>query len=219
VAHPKSRKLLNRRGPRREPYDRVLIVCEGSKTEPNYLREMISHHQLSSANVQITGDGGSAPSSVVEYAIELFEKDPDYNSIFCVFDRDEHASYDAAVQRVRDSILIRRQGRRRLGVARFEAITSVPCFEYWILLHFQYSTADMPLFADVEPRLRAIPALAGYGKDTQGLYAKTHAHLQTALGHADRANQAAIDAGTNNPTTRMPALIRYLLLLAENKVR
>ncbi|WP_081660233.1 RloB domain-containing protein [Rhodanobacter denitrificans] len=219
MVRPRSREALKRREPRREPYDRVLIVCEGSKTEPNYLRELIAHHQLSSANVQITGDGGSAPHSVVEYALELFKKDPDYNRVFCVFDRDGHTTFDAAVQRVRDSALVRREGRRKLGAARFEAITSVPCFEYWILLHFQYSTADMPRFADVEPRLRVVPALSNYNKGVQGLYAQTHAHLQDALERADRANRAAHDAATNNPTTKMPDLIRYLLQLAENKVR
>jgi len=211
--------LLKRRGARREPYDRVLIVCEGSKTEPNYLRELIVHHQLSSANVQIVGDGGAAPISVVDYAIEQFEKDPDYNSVFCVFDRDEHDSFDAAVQRVRDKTLVRREGRRRLGPARFEAITSIPCFEYWVLLHFQYTTATMPRFADVEPRLRAIPALAGYNKGATGLFVRTQAHLEAALDRADRANQSALNDGSSNPTTQMPTLIRYLQQLAENKVR
>ncbi len=33
----------------------MLIVCEGSKTEPNYLREFIAHHQLSSANIRKSG--------------------------------------------------------------------------------------------------------------------------------------------------------------------
>lgn len=214
-----SHHSLKRRGPRREPYDRVLIVCEGSKTEPNYLRELIAHHQLSSANVQIVGDGGAAPISVVDYAIAQFEKDPDYNRVFCVFDRDEHASFDAAVQRVRDKALQRRDGRRKLGPARFEAITSIPCFEYWILLHFQYTTATMPRFVDVEPRMRAFPALAGYNKGATGLFGRTQALLQVALDHADRANRAALGNGSSNPTTQMPTLIRYLLQLAENKVR
>lgn len=30
----RSRHSLKRQGPKREPYDRVLIVCEGEKTEP-----------------------------------------------------------------------------------------------------------------------------------------------------------------------------------------
>ena len=120
MAKPRDRGSLRRRGPIREPYDRVLIVCEGSKTEPNYLRELVAHHQLSSANIQITGDGGSAPNSVVEHAIELFNKDPDYQSVFCVFDRDGHARFEDAVQRVRDKTLIRRDyGEGASGPMRY----------------------------------------------------------------------------------------------------
>lgn len=219
MAHPKRRGLLSRRAPKREPYARVLIVCEGSKTEPNYLRELIAHYQLSSANVEILGDGGSAPNSVVDYAIKLFEQDPDYDSVFCVFDRDAHVRFDAAVQRVKDKTLVRRQGKTRLGEARFEAITSVPCFEYWILLHYGYTDADMRRFADVLPRLRAIPELKNYEKGHQGLFAKTRNGLDEALKRADRANQAALAAGSINPTTQMPVLIRYLQQLAENKIR
>lgn len=210
MARPKLRAELNRRGPRREPYDRVLIVCEGSKTEPNYLRELIAHHQLSSANVEIFGDGGSAPQSVVEHAIRLFEADPDYDSVFCVFDRDGHALFDQAVQRVLAKELFRRDGKRKIGTARFETIASIPCFEYWVLLHFEYTTAPMPRFAQVLPRLRAIPALRNYDKGARGLFGLTSDRIPTALDHADRANRDAHAAGTDNPTTQMPVLIRYL---------
>lgn len=219
MPHAGSHHSLKRRGPRREPYDRVLIVCEGSKTEPNYLRELISHFQLSSANVEITGDGGSAPHSVVEYAIELFERDLDYNAVFCVFDRDGHSTFDQALQQVRDKILVRRVGRRKAGEARFEAIVSIPCFEYWVLLHYQYTTAPMQRFADVEPRLRALQAHAHYAKGDEGLFEATRHLLGTALNNADRANQAASDNESSNPTTQMPTLIRYLQTLAEKKVR
>ena len=215
----RDRGSLQRRAPVREPYDRVLIVCEGSKTEPHYLREFIAHHRLSSANVEITGDGGSAPNSVVEYAVKLFEEDRDYNRVYCVFDRDGHARFDDAVQRVRDKTLVRRDGKRKLDNAHFEAITSIPCFEYWILLHLQYTTAQLDRFADVDLRLRAVPELADYAKGKHGLYARTHAHLQTALANADRANHAAATTDTNNPTTRMPELIRYLLQLEQSKAR
>lgn len=60
VRRDRSRKSLKRPGPKREPYDRVLIVCEGEKTEPNYLKEMIAHFQLSSANVAIVHDSTHA---------------------------------------------------------------------------------------------------------------------------------------------------------------
>ncbi|MBE5314463.1 MAG: RloB domain-containing protein [Xanthomonadales bacterium] len=219
MAKPKSHRQLRRSGPKREPYDRVLIVCEGEKTEPNYLRELIEHHRLSTANVTITGDSGSAPTSVVEYAIELFDKDPDYNAVFCVFDRDGHPSFDQAIHRTRGKSLIRRSGKIGVGSARFEAITSIPCFEYWLLLHYEYTTAPLPRFADVEPRLRAIAAHASYAKGNRGLFNATSARLSTAMANADRANAAAAAASTDNPTTQMPVLIRYLVDLADKKTR
>lgn len=214
-----NRGSLTRPAPRRQPYDRVLIVCEGSKTEPNYLKELIDYYRLSSANIKITGEGGAAPNSVVGYAIELFEKDPDYNRVYCVFDRDGHATFHAAVQQVQDKRLIRRSGRKKIGEARFEAITSIPCFEYWILLHFRETTAHMRRFSDVLPYLREVPVLYEYDKGARGLFEITREQLDTALERADRANHAAEAAGTNNPTTRIPELVRYLLQLAKDKSR
>lgn len=214
------RSPLRRRSPKREPYPRVLIVCEGSKTEPMYLSEFIADRQLSSANIRIFGNGGSAPKSVVEYAIQLFEDEPDYEDVFCVFDRDGHTTFGAAVERVREKRLIRRdEGGRKLGAARFVAITSIPCFEYWVLLHYTYTSAAMPRFSDVLLRMRAIAELRGYEKGTRGLFKKLDPNMDVALTNAGRAIEAAKASATDNPTTRMPDLIRYLLKLADDKIR
>jgi hypothetical protein len=206
---------LRRRGPQREPYDYVLIVCEGGKTEPNYLNEMIRHLQLSSANVKVTGDCGSNPRSIVDDAIRRFDDDPRFDRVFCVFDRDTHDYYDESLQRVREHSLVRRDGRRRLGRAKFEAITSVPCFEYWVLLHFEYTTAELLRFADVQTRMRAHNDLRGYSKGGRGLFDLLQPRLSTALQHADRANAAALASDTDNPSTRMPDLMRYLMELGK----
>jgi hypothetical protein len=42
-----------RRGPTREPYDVVLIVCEGAKTEPNYFKRLKLAYRLSNANIHV----------------------------------------------------------------------------------------------------------------------------------------------------------------------
>lgn len=217
MARNRTRKSLVRRGPKREPYDRVLIVCEGEKTEPNYLAELISQWQLSSANVQVKGDGGSDPGSVVGYAIELFDASPDYDHVYCVFDRDQHANFAEAVERVRQKTLVRREGKRKLGNAHFEAIVSTPCFEYWIFSHYEYSTTPLARYADIRPLLLRIPDLADYEKGKRGLFRLTQSRLDGALHNADRANRAAEAANTDNPTTKMPNLIRYLRELANKK--
>ena len=126
---------LARRKSKRAPYDRVLIVCEGSKTEPNYLQELIDHLELNSANIAIDGSSDSSPISVVRYAKRRYTEEKHYNDsfdrVFCVFDKDTHTTYQQALMEVVEF--------RRPKV--FQAIQSVPCFEYWLLLHFEFSTS------------------------------------------------------------------------------
>jgi hypothetical protein len=56
-----------------------------------------------------------------------------YDKVFCVFDRDKHTTFDAALHRTKD---LNAEGKP------FEAITSTPCFEFWLILHFGYT--DQP---------------------------------------------------------------------------
>lgn len=115
---------------RRNSYDRILIVCEGSKSEKNYLQELCDFLKLNPANVEIDGNSGSSPISVVRYAKRRFSEEgmngDTYDRVFCVFDRDAHSSYEQAIDECKKSKPVR----------TFYAIASVPCFEFWLLLHF-----------------------------------------------------------------------------------
>ncbi len=88
---------LARRQPKRSSYDRVLIVCEGSKTEPNYFRELVDHLRLNTANIEIDGDSDPSPKSVVAHAKRRYQQEEDFDRVFCVFDKDEHSTYQQAV--------------------------------------------------------------------------------------------------------------------------
>jgi len=124
-------KSLRRRRAMRAPYDVILIVCEGGKTEPNYFSELKKAFRLSNTNVRIFGRGAD-PLSVVNFAIKTFRQEPEFDRVYCVFDRDRHTTYDSALDKVR---------RTRLGKGtKIFAISSVPCFEFWLLLHFIYTT-------------------------------------------------------------------------------
>ncbi|WP_435306157.1 RloB family protein [Pseudoxanthomonas sp. LjRoot125] len=82
----------------REPIDVVLIVCEGAKTEPHYFASLRNELRLGTANILVLGEQcGSSPMTVVEFAIEKFRSSRDYDRIFCVFDRDGHPDYQAAI--------------------------------------------------------------------------------------------------------------------------
>ena len=73
---------LKRNRAKQASYDRVLIVCEGSKTEPNYFREIIDHLKLTTANVEVDGSSDSSPRSVVAHAIQRLQDDPDFDRVY-----------------------------------------------------------------------------------------------------------------------------------------
>lgn len=68
---PKVRQhqQLERKLARRASYDRILIISEGSKTEPNYFEEIRQTYRLHTANVDVRpSELGTAPIQVVQYA-------------------------------------------------------------------------------------------------------------------------------------------------------
>ena len=67
----KKTKDHQRRIASRQPYDRVLIVCEGQKTEPFYFEELRKYYNLHSTNIKITGNCDSSPTSILKKAEEL----------------------------------------------------------------------------------------------------------------------------------------------------
>ena len=201
-------KDLARRKSSRAPYDRVLIVCEGAKTEPNYLRELVDCLKLSSANVEVDGDSGSSPISVVQHAKRRYREERDkgdtFDRVFCVFDKDTHTTYNEALSAC--------AGFRPSGV--FQAKPSVPCFEYWLLLHFTYTTrpynpsGGKSACEDVIGELRHY--MPGYSKGGKGIFRQVMGQTDQAITYSKRALKAAGKAETDNPTTRMHELVEYL---------
>lgn len=211
MARPKSKSQLRRRAANRSQYDRVLIACEDKVATPNYLRDLAAHYVISSADFVIAKHLGSAPRSVVEAALSTFARDPEFDQVYCVFDRDAHPTYNEALSLIASNPLKRGKGAASNGKpVVFEAITSIPCFEFWLLLHFERTTAPMPSYADVLPRLRTKPGFTEYDKGSTKIFALTHNHLDTALLNAAHVNTAAAAANTDNPTTRMGDLIERL---------
>jgi len=198
---------LQRRQPKREAYDRVLIVCEGRKTEPNYFRELVDHLKLNTANVEIDGNSDSSPKSVVAHARRRYQQDGEFDRVFCVFDKDEHATYSQAVKELAAVDLSE----------VFAGITSVPCFEYWLLLHFTFTTKPYARSEWVSPGDQVLKDLKKhlptYRKGSQHLYWQLMPLTDLAIRHAERACQAAAQNQTDNPSTQVHRLVTYLRTL------
>jgi hypothetical protein len=191
----------------REPYDVVLIVCEGEKTEPDYLDSLKSELRLSNANIRVCGkECGSAPESVVEYALQEFKRDPIYDRIFCVFDKDRHTTYSAALDRVRS--------KRLPGKATIEAITSIPCFEIWLLLHFEDTTRSYVAVGSNSAGDQVVRDLKQFMPDYEKGYGETFAitypMVDEAIKRAERLDKRLEEVGTDNPSTKIHRLVAYL---------
>lgn len=200
---------LCRRQPLCASYDKVLIVCEGEKTEPVYFRELIDYYKIHSANVRIRGNCGSDPVSVVEHGLKLYQEEKNsasgaFDRVYCVFDRDTHSNYQQALDQV--------SGAKPKNV--FFAITSVPCFEYWLILHYSYTTAPYSTVGGLSPCATVLKALKAvfpkYVKGGKNIFVTQLGLLEHAKTNAARALEFAKNNSTDNPTTHIHELVEYL---------
>lgn len=195
---------LARKTGRRKSGDRVLIVCEGAKTEPNYLKEILESLGLLNSGIEVCGkECGSAPLSIVKYAQKRLDEDNNFDRVFCVFDKDSHATYQAAIDRVN------RKPRKK-----WATIKSVPCFEFWVLLHFKTTTKPFTGTGERSPCDNLLIELkkefGEYQKGCKGLYKLIGDKTDTAIANAKKALIAAQSAGTDNPGTEMHILVEHL---------
>lgn len=213
---PKVRQAahLARKKGQRATYDRILIVTEGSKTEPNYLSEIRREYRLHTANVQVEPSlFGTSPLQVVEYAESLLINGSEskniepraFECVCVVFDRDDHATYHNALAKI-DAINGKYHNDNRKKV-EFVAIPSVPCFELWLLLHFEEIHA--PIHRDeVYQRLRG--HIPGYEKGTEGHYALTKPYLAIAIERASALSRSNNGYDGVNAYTEIHKLVTKL---------
>lgn len=202
---------------RRASYARILIVTEGSKTEPLYLEEIRTAHQLQSANVAVhPGQLGTAPIQVVRYAQQLLEegdlvkgiRPKSFDQVYAVFDRDDHDSYFNALNLAKSlDGKLRNDDRQPVS---FKAIASIPSFELWLLLH--YEDIQAPIHRD-EVMTRLKQHIPGYEKGAGGAFATTRNQLETATQRA-QALAVKFNAHTDpEPFTALHELVTLLTTL------
>lgn len=204
----KAARALKRRASRRSSYDKVLIVCEGEKTEPNYFNELVHYYKLNTANVEIDGSCGSSPRSVLKRAEKLAKIEQDkgdsYDRVYCIFDKDTHETYEET----RSKIALKKPS------GLFFDIVSVPCFEYWLLLHFQYTTkpfcakGNSSIANEVLKELKNV--LPQYSKGDKKVFCELLGQLEFAKKNAQRALKSVKNNFTDNPSTHIHELIDYL---------
>lgn len=161
--------------------DSIFIVTEGSKTEPAYFQALanrVIERRGGSIDVRIEGVGRGT-ASLVEKAAELVSQSPKiYQHVWVVFDKDDFDDFDAAID------LAREYG--------FRTAWPNQAFEYWLLLHFEYSDAaldrsDWARKLDTIFKQRGIRE-EGYEKNISDIYdiVTTFGNEQFAIANARR---------------------------------
>lgn len=133
---PKERKI-KRKAASLSPKKKILIICEGKNTEPDYIKKFSADKKHNLVECK-TINGVGTPQTIVNKAIEEKRGLVKYakksgNSfdelyeIWCMSDRDEHPRLPEEMQRARDNGL--------------EYVLSNPCFELWGYLHYAQNDA------------------------------------------------------------------------------
>jgi hypothetical protein len=184
-SHPfeRSEVRLRRGNPKKRIYDRLLIVCEGAKTEVNYFEAIRRELRIPSVDFHVIHSAlGTAPLQVIESAEKYFAKSKAFDYVFVVFDRDSHQTYHDALSKAQslDGKLKNDENKK----VSFRAIPSVPSFEFWLLLHFKNVLAPMNR-AQVHSELRKPAYYPTYQKNISTVYEDTKGNMHTATERAE----------------------------------
>lgn len=196
-----SRKGYSRRriGNRR-PYQILVIVCEGQKTERNYFNNY--RGQKNGLRIKTPNSRVTDPINLVKFAkgqlkgLDIGEGD----QVWCVFDTDHHTTQEI-------------QQAKRLAGEDINICLSNPSFELWYLLHFLYYDSRISNH-DLIHKLR--DHIPGYSKN-ENYFSQLLEKRQDAINHAKRLNQlhernhVELLSTNSNPSTQVFKLVEYIL--------
>ncbi len=135
---PKTPSLARRKA-QREPKLKLVVVCEGEKTEPKYLNDFTKDHNNPLLEIKIIPKGG-VPVTLVKKAVQ-FKQELERQArrsknsfdqrfqVWGLFDVDEHPNLPQAKDTARSNGV-------KLGISN-------PCFELWGLLHLRHYDAPI----------------------------------------------------------------------------
>ena len=187
----------SRGGPKRKLRPNVIVVTEGKRTEPEYIRAFLSIHRA--ANVHVEGTGFD-PQRVVEEAIERkgrFGRGAEVH-VWAVFDRDEHLRFKQALERARAYDI-------RVAVSN-------PCFEIWAVYHYRDHAAPI----DRHECQRLLGQLCdGYRADRSKLFndpdvIRTNHDVAVQRGKQSLLNREKEGVPQGNPSTSMHVLMESI---------
>ena len=200
MARTRSAESYKRRAPQFKVQPLVLVVCEDKKSSKTYFEEA-SRHFRAYAQVEFFHSGKTDPLGVVNSALKRLNA---FDHVYCVIDRDSHdeRNFQSAV------------ALSSANAGQITLLTSYPCFEFWLILHFGYTRAPFVSLGGVSAadrvvqQLKSNPVMSDYAKgNVAKLFERLLPLLPVARNNAARSVAEAAIEGDWNPSTPLHLLI------------
>lgn len=175
---------------------KVLIVCEGARTEPNYFKSFRAQKEC------IIVGSGSNTVSVVQHALKEMAKE-DYSEVWCVFDRDSFPK-----QRVHRALQLAQQNNIKCAFSN-------ESFELWYVLHFEYLDTQISR-ADYCSKL-SNHLKTKYEKNNSSIYSLLLTKQSEAIARAKKLEKTMLFPGAC-PVAAYPYTNVYKLVEKLNKL-
>jgi hypothetical protein len=203
----RGRRSFQRRAGQKAPRSVTLIVCEG-ETEQEYFDAARIRYKLSTAEVVVAENNvGPAPISVVECAENKCTERGGYDKVYCVMDRDGHESFARAREKIKALA-----GRQRKPLPIEEAV-SIPCFEVWVLLHFERADPPFTCCDDVIKQIRN-KHMKDYEKADAAVVRQLMHRMDDAVANAEWLEARAVN-NKHNPFTSVHRVVQHLVGVAD----
>lgn len=179
------------------------IFCEG-KTEKLYFDKLKFDRRISRLKIKSKESGYKNADGIIKESFDFMKKSRDFQKddlVVCVFDRDANTNEQlekAKSLAEKNNILIS---------------FSNPCFEYWILCHYNY-------FSSSEEKDTLVGKLSKLAKDYKNhdpdLYSKTKDKISIAMSNAKRVREKHVNDNNNlisrqsNPLSLVFELIQII---------
>jgi len=185
-------KDLRRKIASRPERKTVVVFCEGEASEPDYVnavRRLPSVRGNTSVNIEVASERG-VPLTLVRRAIDR-AVDDEVDECWCVFDVEwpqQHPNLTEAMRLAEDHGI-------RLAVSN-------PCFELWLILHFEDQTGFLNT-ADAERRSRKLDGRAGKRIDADMYMPLRHSATQRAVRLSRLHERNKTSFPCDNPSSSM----------------
>lgn len=203
-------------GSRRPKANSYLIITEGQKTEPLYLKGLADKIKkeiggnvdiYEMPHIDIVGQGCSTGRLVEKADVLINRAKIMYQHVWLVFDKDDFMDFDNAIEAAAGK--------------GYKVAWSNPSFEYWLFLHFEYSDAAMDRKELVQKLDKKFKEFGldknGYQKNFSDVYNVVDEYsdgvsgTDIAISNAKR-RMSGFKMGSDNPSEYIPGTKVHILV-------